>query len=99
MVPCIKIFINNENNDYAVFIRTVLITISVLIVFFVTGFSVIWNIVKDKLKFEKKRQYIVNKMNLTLFDNAVLGDISTLSIFYEKFHKAEIKEKFINEVI
>ena len=55
--------------------------------FAVTTFAVFWNIMMNKIKFEKQRLFVVEKMYMNLFDNAVKSDVLTLSVTYENYKK------------
>merc|ERR1712146_119313 len=96
MIPLVSSMIDNESDDYAVFIKTTFILSAVILMVFVTSFAIIANIMMQRIEYEKRVKFIIKYMKRMLRENAVKTEDAPIRRLYDEYCRKVDKEPLKN---
>ncbi|EAR90173.2 transmembrane protein, putative (macronuclear) [Tetrahymena thermophila SB210] len=99
IVPVISLFIDSKSDQYGVFLKYTIACGAILIMLGVTGFTIFFHIVLNKMELDRIRRYIVYQLQFMLFHNAVKSTLEILHHLLDVFMKERNESIFKEQML
>ncbi|KAL4473469.1 hypothetical protein ABPG72_012148 [Tetrahymena utriculariae] len=99
IVPVISLFIDSKSDQYGVFLKYTIACGAILMMLGVTGFTIFFHIVLNKMELDRIRRYIVYQIQFMLFHNAVKSSLEVLHHLLDVFMKERNESLFKEQML
>ncbi|KAL4473833.1 hypothetical protein ABPG74_022697 [Tetrahymena malaccensis] len=99
IIPVISLFIDSKSDQYGLFLKYTIACGAILMMSGVTGFTIFFHIILNKMELDRIRRYIVYQLQFMLFHNAVKSSLEVLhhllDIFMKERNESIFKEQML----